>query len=491
MQRREFLSIALCSTVTARGQSVRKPNIVVILADDLGYGDLGCYGSRTNQTPHLDRMAQEGIRFTDFTTPMPFCAPTRAALLTGRYPFRNNMSHNPAPDSGINGVGLPAGEITLAEALEPHGYRSICIGKWHLGHTREFLPRTQGFDEYYGILYSNDMRPVQMVHNEEVVQYPVVQGNLTKDYTDRALRFMEQNRERPFLLYLPHAMPHKPLAASEAFYTPETRDLYANVIRELDWSVGQILKRIQDLGLDRDTIVLFTSDNGPWYGGSTGRLRGMKARTWEGGLRVPLIARWPGRIPAAQVCRQMAGTIDLFPTLCGLASAATPQDRVIDGKDILPLLTTPGAKSPHEALFAMGGPELKVVRSGPWKLHVKNPGSSSALDVRGDDWIDPRGPDGLTIIAQAEQAMPSKHPGLESGAPPKPMMLFDVVEDPGEQHDVAAKHPEVVARLKALFDEMEAQVPPIAPAVITPGPRGIRRLPGGALQYELPLRSRP
>jgi arylsulfatase A-like enzyme len=191
------------------------------------------------------------------------------------------------------------------------------------------------------------------------------------------------------------------------------------------------------------------------------------------------------------VCREIAGTIDLFPTLCGLAGAATPQDRVIDGKDILPLLTTPGAKSPHEALFAMGGPELKVVRSGPWKLHVKNPGSSSALDVRGDDWIDPRGPDGLTIIAQAEQAMPSRHPGLESGAPPKPMMLFDVVEDPGEQHDVAAKHPEVVARLKALFDEMEAQVPPIAPAVITPGPRGIRRLPGGALRYELPLRSRP
>ena len=272
-----------------------RPNVIVILADDLGYGDLACYGSRVNRTPNLDRMAQEGVRFTDFYTPMPFCAPTRAALLTGRYPFRSGMTNNPAPDAGINDVGIPASEVLLPEVLKQSGYATMCIGKWHLGHTGQFLPVVNGFDEYYGILYSNDMRPVQIVHNDRVAAYPVVQAHLTRDYTNAATKFIEQNRGRPFFLYLAHAMPHKPLAASEEFYTPDTPDdLYADVINELDWSVGRVLAKVRDLGLDENTLVVFTSDNGPWYGGSTGGLRGMKASTFDGGVRVPLIAQVAG-----------------------------------------------------------------------------------------------------------------------------------------------------------------------------------------------------
>src|SRR4051794_250954 len=336
MNRRSFLT-TLAAAAALPAQDRRRPNFVLILADDLGYGDLACYGSRRNQTPHLDRMAAEGVRFTDFYVPMPFCAPSRAALLTGRYPFRS-LVYNPAPDSGINDIGLAPSEITIAELLKPLGYATICIGKWHLGHKPEFLPRKQGFDEYYGILYSNDMRPVQIVHNEEVAKYPVVQAEITKDYTEHAIRFIQQNKDRPFFLYLPHAMPHKPLAASEDFYTPDKPgDLYANVIRELDWSVGQVLKTIRDNGLDNNTLVIFMSDNGPWFGGSTAGLRGMKSATWDGGLRVPFIARWPGRIPSGQTNREVCASIDVLPTLSGLAGAKVPTDRPIDGKDITSL----------------------------------------------------------------------------------------------------------------------------------------------------------
>ena len=236
IDRRSFLAAALGATAVARlAQAQRRPpNFVVIYADDLGYGDLSCYGATAHRTPQLDRMAQEGVRFTDFYVPTPYCAPSRSSLLTGRYPFRNGMVFNPAPDAGINDVGLAASEITIAEALKPRGYQSACFGKWHLGHLPQFLPRTQGFDEYYGILYSNDMRPVQIVHNEKVAQYPVIQSELTRDYTDRAIRFIEQNRKNPFFLYLPYAMPHKPLAASEDFYTPDTpEDLYSGLVRRI------------------------------------------------------------------------------------------------------------------------------------------------------------------------------------------------------------------------------------------------------------------
>ncbi len=485
IHRREFLS-GLLASAAAPAAGARRPNFIVILADDLGYADLACYGSRRNRTPHLDRMAAEGVRFTDAYVPVPYCAPSRGTLLTGRYPFRHGLVRNPAPDAGINDAGLPASEITLPEALKPLGYTSSCIGKWHLGHTPEFLPRTQGFDEYYGILYSNDMRPVQIVHNERVVEYPVVQAKLTRDYTERGNRFIEQNRDKPFFLYLSHAMPHKPLAASEDFYTPEVPgSLYTNVIEELDWSVGQVLRRVAELGLEKDTLVVFLSDNGPWFGGET-PFRGMKSRTWEGGLRVPLIARWPGRIPAGLVSREVCGSWDLFPTICSLAGAQVPKDRVIDGRDIFPLMTTPGAKSPHEAIYCMQGEQLHVIRSGKWKLHVRSAGASTTQPGAGADWVDPRGPDGITIVAQHEQARPSQHPGLQTGDAAKEMMLFDLETDPGEQRDVAAQNPDVVRRLKSMFDAVDKQVPKIPPRPLGHAARGgVRRLKGGELRYDL------
>jgi uncharacterized sulfatase len=491
LSRRDFLPLLAAPALNARA-AARRPNFVIFFADDLGYGDLGCFGSQANKTPQLDRMAREGARFTDFYVPMPFCAPTRSSLLTGRYPFRTGVTGNPAPDAGINDIGLPAEEVTIAEALQPLGYASMCIGKWHLGHVPPFLPRTQGFDEYYGILYSNDMRPVQLVHNEKVAAYPVMQGQLTQDYTQRALRFIEQNRERPFFLYLPHAMPHKPLAASEDFYTPgRPADLYASVVAELDWSVGQILARLKQLGLDENTLVLFSSDNGPWFGGSTGGLRGMKGSNWEGGTRVPMIARWPGRIPAGHTCREVSGVIDFFPTLVNLAGGQPPAGRVLDGRDITPLMASPGSRSPHEAMFFMSGPELRAVRSGRWKLHVRAPAPGAAYLEDASKWVDPRGPDGVTIIAQHEQARPDQYPGLRTGDPPKSMMLFDLDNDPGEQRDVAARHPEVVQRLKAAFDRMDAEAAQAARRARQAGPgKGIIRLKGGELRYDLEPKGR-
>jgi len=511
LNRRNFLGLIgvgiagmMLPTRAGRISTDKKPNFILIFADDLGYGDISGFGLTPHQlspgerpvldeagallqlqlvrgeTPNLDRMAAEGAKLTNFYVPTPYCAPSRATILTGRYPFRNGVVFNPAPDAGINDVGLPDYEITIAEALKDAGYASICIGKWHLGHTLQYLPRRQGFDEYYGILYSNDMRPVQLVENEKVIEYPVIQATLTKRYTQRALDFIERNSrsKRPFFLYLPHAMPHKPLAASEDFYTPDTRDdLYADVIRELDWSVGQILDKIKQVGLDNNTLVLFSSDNGPWYGGSTGGLRGMKGRTWEGGLRVPMIARWPGKIPASLVNDSLSGTIDVFPTILKAAGVDVPGDRVIDGKDIWPLLTSTRAKSPHEALFAMQGVNLMTVRSGKWKLHVHSPGS---VPKRGEDWVDPRGPDGVTIIAPYEQARPSAYPGATSGDGPKDMMLFDIEADPAEQHDVAGQNPDVVKRLKALYDKTINQVPSFKRPQRF---KQLRRIKGGSLEY--------
>ena len=488
--RREFMRLLAAAPLAA--QSGKKPNLVVILADDLGYGDLGCYGSKANRTPHVDRLAAEGIRFTDFYTPMPFCAPTRASLLTGRYPFRTTVTANPAPDGGSNDLGLPQSELTLAEILREAGYVSCCLGKWHLGHTPEFLPRTQGFDEYYGILYSNDMRPVQLVENERVVEYPVVQGKLTGMYTQRAISFIERNRERPFFLYLAHAMPHKPLAASEDYYsnggTPEA--LYADVMRELDDSVGAILAKLRSAGLDESTLVIFTSDNGPWFGGSTGGLRAMKGSTFDGGVRVPMIARWPGRIAGGRVSQHVAGIIDICPTLVDAAGARLPTDRVIDGRSLLGLMTGTANVGPHEAegLFILSGAELRAIRWGKWKLHVRPPAPGPAYldEAEAAKWVDPRGPDGITLIAQYEQARPNSYPGLRTGDAPRPMMLFDMESDPGEQRDVAPHYPEVVTRLKKLFDVMEAQAPPAA-RIRRGGSGGIKRLKGGALRYDIEL----
>lgn len=480
------LSTGLSSCGRSKDASDRAlPNVVLIYADDLGYGDLSCYGATAHKTPRLDRMAAEGVRFTKFFVPTPYCAPSRCSLLTGRYPFRSGMVFNPAPDANINDVGLPAEELTIAEVLKPLGYATKCIGKWHLGHTEKYLPRTQGFDEYYGILYSNDMRPVQILEDDKVSVYPVNQTGITRDYTDRAIEFVERNQNKPFFLYLPHAMPHKPLATSEEFYTPETKgDLYSDVIRELDYECGRLFDAIKRLGLDENTLVIFASDNGPWYGGSTGGLRGMKASSFDGGLQVPFIARWPGKIGAGRTCKQNAGVIDVLPTICRLAGAKLPDDRVMDGKDIWPLMTEDGATSPHEALFSMSAAQLATVRSGQWKLHVLQPtmGHPYQEPDKAKEWVDPRGPDGLTLMAQFEQPNPNHYPGVQGGDEPKAMMLFDLENDPSEQHDVAAKHPDVVERLQKLFDEMNKDVPDIKRPE-RHGAGGVRRLTGGSLDY--------
>jgi arylsulfatase A-like enzyme len=292
-------------------------NVILILADDLGYGDLGCYDHPKFKTPHLDQMAKDGARLTNFYAPMPYCAPTRASLMTGRYPPRCGLTSNPVPAADPGGnkkgdeIGLPVSEVTLGQAFQGAGYRTGCVGKWHLGHQPRFRPVRRGFDEYLGILYSNDMHRVELIDSDKVVEYPVVQATLTRRYTERALRFLEQNRDRPFFLYLPHAMPHKPLACSEAFYQKSGAGLYADVMAELDWSISQVLAKLKELKLEDRTLVLFTSDNGPWYGGSTGGLRGMKGQTWEGGLRAAdrILAGQDSRRPRQPRARSHAGPI--------------------------------------------------------------------------------------------------------------------------------------------------------------------------------------
>ncbi len=427
------------------------PNIVLIVADDLGYGDLSCYGQKKWKTPRIDNLASQGVRLTDFYVPTPYCAPSRATLLTGKYPFNHGLMDNPAPDATayFDTVGLPLKETLLSDVLKEQGYATTCIGKWHLGHQAKYLPTQRGFDSYYGIPYSNDMRPVHLLENKTVVEYPVVQSTLTSRYTMRAMEFIEKNKDVPFFLYLPHAMPHKPLAPSIDFYTPETKnDLYADVIRELDDSVGMILDKLNELSLNENTIVIFMSDNGPWFGGSTGGLRGMKALTWEGGLKVPFIIRWPGNIPQNQVLHNPVASMDIFPTLLNMAGIALPEKNKLDGKDITPVLTS-SSETPHEALLGMFGREIYTVRSGPWKLHIK--ARTDTPDYMLTDWEDPRGPDGVTILGPYEQPRPSEYPGLLSGEGPENMMLFNLEKDPGEQHNVAAQHPEVVKTLMQFY----------------------------------------
>lgn len=446
--------------VLAQDKRLKRPNVIIILADDLGYGDLACYGHPSFKTPNLDRMAAEGARLTHFNTPMPFCAPTRASLMTGRYPSRCGLTSNPAPDFGpqYKDLHLPLSEVTLAELFLRAGYATGMVGKWHLGHSKpEFLPTRRGFQEYLGILYSNDMRPVQLLDGEQVIEYPVVQATLTRRYTERALKFITRNQNQPFFFYFAHAMPHKPLAVSEDFYKKSQAGLYGDVIAELDASAGQLLATLKELNLDDQTLVIFTSDNGPWYGGSSGGLRGMKGTTWEGGYRVPLIARWPGKIPAGRVSAQPAVMMDVFTTALKVAGIAPPPDRGLDGADIMPLLTSQ-AKSPHAVIFGQRGARLATARDERWKLHVlaakdRRDGATST-----ERWIDPRAPDGVTLLAPYEQYQPTSYPGVRGGDAPKAMALFDLSADPGEQHDVADAHPDVVRRLKGSYDQMSQEM---------------------------------
>ena len=463
--RSHLLTLVTCLllAVPLDGASTR-PNIVLILADDLGYGDLGSYGHPHFKTPRVDRMAAEGARLTQFHVPTAICAPSRAALMTGRYPFRCGMTGNPAPDARPeqNRMHLPESEITVANLFKIAGYATACFGKWHLGHAEpRWLPTGRGFDEFFGIPYSNDMRPVRLMEGDNLVEYPVVQATLTRRLTDRALAFLEKNRERPFFLYLAHVMPHKPLAASEAYYKKSGQGLYADVVHELDAGIGEVLDKLDALGLAERTLVVVTSDNGPFFGGSTGGLRGMKASTYEGGLRVPCIVRWPGKIPAGIVSSGLSVNMDLFATALDVAGIESPSDRVIDGKSLLPMLTGNGA-SPHA--FIVGNQH--VIRDARWKLHVRAPIDPLRYHFAvpaGRRWVDPRGPDGVTILAPYEQYDPNFYPGVATGEKATEQQLFDLHMDPAEQHDVAAKHPAEARRLRAQFDALLAEAQPRKP----------------------------
>lgn len=454
MIRPVLLLLILLASPIHPGQSKAVPNIVLIYADDLGWGDLSCYGNGDWETPHLDRMAAEGAKLESFYVATPSCAPSRVALLTGRYPYRTGVPSNPTPDAGRD-HGINDAETTLAELLKQRKFATTIIGKWHLGHLPSFYPTRHGFDSYFGILYSNDMRPVMLCRDERAVEYPVVQSYLTRRYTDEALAFLESNRDRPFFLYLPHAMPHKPLAASEEYYTPETRDdLYADVIRELDASVGEILDKLEELGLDDETLVIFSSDNGPWYGGSTGGLRGMKGSGWEGGVRVPGIVRWPGKVPAGRIIEAPTATVDLLPTIAGLLEIDIEKLKV-DGHDIWPLLSGEIDTMDERVIHTWNGTRLLAVRQGKWKLHATAP-RARARGSRDEVWVDPRGPDGVTIIAPNEQTQPWQYPApadTDKTAPSRAWQLFDLEIDPGEQTDVTAGHPEIVARLRSLAEK--------------------------------------
>ncbi len=373
-----------------QGVPEKRPNVVIMFTDDLGYGDLGCYGSPTIKTPHIDRLAEEGARFTSFYVP-PSCTPSRAALLTGRYAIRlGPVARVLGPDSP---GGLSPDETTIATALNNTGYRTKCIGKWHLGHAEEgFMPTSHGFDSYFGLLYSNDMippwvqteRPLELYRDLEPVEVVDDQSKHTTRFTEEAVQFIEQNGEDPFFLYLAYAMPHLPLAASH-FRGKSRADFYGDVIEELDWSAGEVMKALETTGVADNTLVIWLSDNGPWinmpermvqggnepwHAGSPGPFRGAKGTTWEGGQRVPAIVRWPGEIPAGRVIRDPANSQDIFPTLAHICGAEVPQDRPMDGHDLTPLLRGETDESPSQVYYYLGNEFLQAVRKGPWKLRV-------------------------------------------------------------------------------------------------------------------------
>ncbi len=430
----------------------RPPNIVVIFADDLGYGDLGCFGHPTIRTPNLDRMAAEGMKLTQFYAAACVCTPSRAALLTGRLPVRNGMCSDSRrvlfPDSQ---GGLPLDEITLAEALHTKGYATACIGKWHLGHLPQFLPERQGFDQYFGIPYSNDMDRlanvgpkgraafdapqiaywnVPLIRQTRVVERPADQNTITRRYTEEAVRFIREHKDQPFFLYLPHSMPHVPLFRSPEFAGQSLRGLFGDVIEELDWSVGQILTTIQSLQLSPETLVFFSSDNGPWLtfheqGGSAGLLRGGKGSTWEGGMRVPTIAWWPTHIPPASIGTGIASTMDIFATAHALAGIDLPDDRALDTYDMTPLLLATGP-SRRTTMFYYRGYRLMAVRQGPWKMH-------------------------LQTQAGYGQPKPEIH---------DPPLLFHLAHDPSEKYDLAARHPAVIDQLRAEIQLHQQQLQP-------------------------------
>jgi len=432
--------------------AAEKPNIIIILADDLGYGDLGCYGHPSIRTPNLDRMAAEGIRFTDFYATAEVCTPSRAALLTGRYPIRSGMCNDRFRVlRRIALGGLPAEEITLAEALKEQGYATGMVGKWHLGNYENVIahhPMRHGFDFYFGLPHSNDMNPTPAAPKgatarldqnpewwaaplwlgEKRIECPADQTTLTRRYTEQAVKFIHDNKRKPFFLYFAHTFPHVPLFASRK---GSPRGLYGDVVEELDWSVGQILETLRREKLEKKTFVFFTSDNGPWLtmnlaGGSAGLLRDGKGSTFEGGMRVPGIAWWPGHVPSGVVTRELACTMDLFVTALKLSGAKVPADRVIDGVDMTPILTGTGP-SLRDVFFYYRGTQLFAARKGRYKAHFITRSSYGKDDTQKHD----------------------------------PPLLFDLGADPSEQYNVADQHPEVIADIVKEVERHRATVQPV------------------------------
>jgi arylsulfatase A-like enzyme len=444
----------LAQESASTGRAGRPPNVVVVFIDDMGYADIGPFGASDIDTPNLDRMAKEGMRFTDFVVSSAVCSASRAALLTGCYHRRVGISGALGPRAEH---GIHADEMTLAELCKQRGYATACFGKWHLGHHPKFLPLQHGFDEYFGLPYSNDMWPLHPAYadlpegaakrKQGYPALPLIEGNavvdaevtgedqamLTTWYTERAVDFIARNAERPFFLYVPHSMVHVPLFVSEKFAGKSGRGLFGDVVMEIDWSVGQILDALEEHDIADDTLVVFTSDNGPWlsYGdhaGSAGPLREGKGTMFEGGCREPTIFRWPGRIPAASTCAELASTIDLLPTVAALIGAELPDHR-IDGKDIrLLMYGEPGARSPHEVFYYYyAGGQLQAVRDRRFKLHF--PHRYRTLDGR------PGGSGGKPAPYRQREIGPA---------------LFDLENDVGETTDVRGEHPEVLARLMRL-----------------------------------------
>lgn len=434
----------LTVSVSAFSQSGKNdpPNVIIILADDMGYGDLSCYGHPTIVTPQIDKMAEEGMKFTQFYVAANVCTPSRAGLLTGRLPVRSGMAGS---DSSGNVLypfstgGLPQYEVTIAEALKTKGYRTEIIGKWHLGHLPEFLPMKQGFDSFFGIPYSNDMfgpayrnaPPLPFYKDGKVIEENPDQSLFTQRYTAEALRFIKTNKDNPFFLYYANNYPHVPLHASKEFKGKSKRGLYGDVVEELDWSVGEILKLLQELKLDRKTLVLFLSDNGPWLkqkenGGSAGLLFEGKGSAYEGGMRVPAIAWWPGTIKPRQVSTSIVTTLDIFPTVLNLAKVPLPDDRVLDGKDFFPVLLNAKQEVSDEVYYYTRD-KLYAIRKGPWKAHF------------------------IT------------HPSYTKEPPVvhEPPLLYNIEADPSEKYEVGEAHPQVIEQFKDLYKKHQATLSPV------------------------------
>ncbi len=436
----------------------KQPNVVIMFMDDMGYADIGPFGAKGYPTPHLDRMAKEGRKFTDFYVTQAVCSASRAGLLTGCYNVRVGIMGALGPKSNI---GINPDEVTIAEICKQKGYATACYGKWHLGHLKEFLPMQHGFDEYFGLPYSNDMWPyhpgvLHLPMEERLKRWPdlpLIDGNkvinpkvtgkdqekLTTQYTERAVSFIEKNKDKPFFVYVPHSMVHVPLYVSDKFKGKSGAGLFGDVMMEVDWSVGQIMKALRKHKLDKDTLFVFTSDNGPWlnYGdhaGSAAPLREGKGTMFDGGCREPTLAWWPGTIPPDSVCKEPAMTIDLLPTIAGLIGAKLPAHR-IDGKNVWPLFTDDEAKSPHEAYYFYYGNQLQAVRQGKWKLHFPHGYRTMAGKPGGTGGI------------------PTRYSQAKIG-----LSLFDLEKDVGESKDLSESHPEVVKRLSALGKAFDADL---------------------------------